>query len=106
MNDAQYAQLAEETFAAIEESIDESGAALDYENAGGILTVYCDDSDSQIVISRQEPLKQIWVAAKSGGFHLSYTGDHWVCTTTDETLQVLLSRTCSEQSDSEVALAW
>ncbi len=106
MNDAEFSQLAEVTFAAIEEAIDANDARLDYEITGSVMTVICEDTDTQVVVSRQAPLKQIWVAAKSGGFHCVLEGDDWVCTTTGETLQRLMSRVCSEQSNADVLLQW
>ena len=106
MNEAQYSVIAEQIFTAIEEAIDDSGAPLDYENSGGILTIDCEDSDTQVIISRQIALLQIWVAAKSGGYHCESLDGEWRCSTTGETLQGLLSRVCSEQSDEAVALDW
>ncbi len=106
MNEAQYSEMVEQTFTAIEESVDASGASLDYENTGGILTIDCEDSGSQVIVSRQVALMQIWVAAKSGGFHCEFRDGCWRCTTTGEDLQTLLSRVCSEQSDEAVALDW
>jgi CyaY protein len=41
------------------------------ENSGGVLTVRFDNG-SQLILSRQAPLRQLWVAARSGGFHFDY----------------------------------
>ncbi len=106
MNEAQFVAVAEELVTAIEDAIDESGANLDYENNGGVLTILCEDSDSQVIVSRQTPLQQIWVAARSGGYHCSDVDNRWVCSSTGEELQALLSRACSEQSDQAVELNW
>lgn len=110
MNEAQYSELAEQTFhaieAAVEAAIDTAEAALDYENNGGILTIDCEDTDTQVIVSRQIALLQIWVAAKSGGFHCAREDGGWRCTTTGEMLTALLSRVCSEQSDAPVVLDW
>ena len=73
MNESDFDQLAEETMLAIEEAIDESGADIDYDNAGGILTLEFPNG-SQIIVNKQAPLKQLWVAARSGGFHFDYDG--------------------------------
>ena len=66
---------ADDTLLSIEEAIDDSGADIDYDNAGGILTLEFANG-SQIIINRQTPLSQIWVAAKSGGFHFDYDSDN------------------------------
>jgi CyaY protein len=50
------------------------------------------------VISRQPVQREIWVAAKSGGFHLREAQNHWFCAVTQERLSALLNRVVSEQS--------
>lgn len=108
MNDSEYAQLVEQTLTAIEQAveqaIDQSDASLDFENTGGVLTIFCEDSNTQVIVSRQAPMQQIWVAAKSGGYHCGREGEAWYCTTTQEPLPALLSRVCSEQSHEAVEL--
>jgi len=110
MNEAQFTQEVERIFVAIEdaveEAMEESGAELDYEGTGGLLTIDCEDSNTQVIVSRQVALLQIWVAAKSGGYHCEHRVDDWFCTTTDETLKDLLNRVLSEQSESPVTLNW
>jgi len=110
MNEAQFTQEVERIFVviedAVEEAMEESGAELDYEGTGGLLTIDCEDSNTQVIVSRQVALLQIWVAAKSGGYHCEHRDDGWFCTTTDETLKDLLNRVLSEQSDSPVTLDW
>ncbi len=102
MNDALFDELAESLFTAIEDAIDTHEWPLDYENSGSVLTIDCEDTDTQVIVSRQVAKHQIWVAAKSGGFHLDRQGETWVCSTTGETFMALLSRVCSEQSDEPV----
>jgi len=43
MNESDFDLLAEETMLAIEEAIDECGVDIDYDNAGGILTLEFDN---------------------------------------------------------------
>ncbi len=104
MNDAHYRELTEALYNRIEEFIDDlienEDAALDYENNSGVMTILCEDTDTQVIISRQQASHEVWVAAKSGGFHCKYISDEWICTKTNESLNQLLSRTCSEQSSS------
>ena len=98
MNETEFNQLADELMMMIEESIDDSGVDIDYENTAGVLTLTMEVNGSKVIVSRQPAMAQIWVAAKSGGYYFNLHGDDWLCTTTDETLQVLLSRVCGEQS--------
>jgi CyaY protein len=106
MNESDFNQLAEDTMTAIEEAIDDCGVDIDYDSAGGILTLEFGNA-SQIIINKQTPLSQLWVAARSGGFHFDYdAGDQcWRLQGDGEELFSCLSRYCSEQAGEEVSLA-
>ena len=106
MNESQFNELAEQTMLEIEEAIDASGADIDYDNAGDILTLEFDNG-SQIIINKQTPLSQIWVAARSGGYHFDYNEDNEVwCLNGDVSrdLMTQLSIYCSEQAGNPVQL--
>ena len=105
MNESDFDQLADETMLLIEEAIDESGVDIDYDNAGGILTLEF-DNDSKIIVNKQAPLKQLWVAARSGGFHFDYDADAecWRLQGQGDELFTCLSRYCSEQAGEPVHL--
>ena len=53
MNESDFDRLAEAVMLAIEEAIDASGADIDYDSAGGILTLEFDDG-SQITFEGVE----------------------------------------------------
>ncbi|MCW8918686.1 MAG: iron donor protein CyaY [Gammaproteobacteria bacterium] len=79
MNESEFHQRVDATLLAIEEAIDESEGDLDYENAAGILTLTLANG-SQIIINRQTPVRQLWLAVRSGGYHFDWSeaaGD-WV----------------------------
>ena len=88
---------------AIEDAIEEAGLDIDYETSAGIMTLTC-ENQSQIILSRQTPLLQLWLAAKSGGFHFDFDEgrDNWVCN--GETLPEALNRCLSEQSGEGIKL--
>ena len=106
MNESEFSDLAEEVMLAIEEAIDESGADIDYDSAGGILTLEFANG-SQIIVNKQAPLTQIWVAAKSGGFHFDYdpNSDRWHLENSDRNLFDCLSEYCTQQAGEPVTLA-
>ncbi|MEZ7965630.1 MAG: CyaY protein [Candidatus Azotimanducaceae bacterium] len=81
----------------IEDCIDDLPQDVDVDGANGQLTLTFEDG-SQIVISRQPVQQEIWVAAKSGGFHLKQQQNHWFCAVTQEGLPALLNRVVTEQS--------
>jgi CyaY protein len=74
MNESEFHQQVDTLLLAIEEAIDDSGADLDYENSAGILTLIL-ENDSQIIINRQTPVKQLWLAVRSGGYHFDWSDD-------------------------------
>lgn len=103
MNESEFNDQIDATLLAIEEAIDESGADLDYETANGILTLTC-PNDSVVIINRQAAASQLWVAAKSGGFHFDYVVEQsqWQRDSDQEPLAQLLARVVKEQSDEDV----
>ena len=106
MNESQFNQLAEETMIAIEEAIEASGADIDYDNVADILTLEFSNG-SRIIINKQTPLSQIWVAAKSGGYHFDYdeTSELW-CLNGDiqKDLFSQLSLYCTQQAGEDIQL--
>lgn len=103
MNESVFNDRIDATLLAIEEAIDESGADLDYETANGILTLTC-PNDTVIIINRQAAALQLWVAAKSGGFHFDFVEEQsqWMRDDDQEPLSVLLARVVKDQSEEEV----
>lgn len=74
MNESEFNDLVDETFEALEMGLDEVEQDLDYESAGGVLTVDFDNGTT-LVFSRQPPTCQLWLAARSGGFHYTWDAD-------------------------------
>ena len=107
MNESEFSQLAEDTLIAIEEAVENSGADIDFDNTGDILTLEFENA-SQIIINKQTPLRQIWVAARSGGYHFDYDAikECWVLDSNPEReLFSELSCYCEEQMGTVVELS-
>ena len=106
MNESQFNQLAEDTMIAIEEAVEASSADIDYDNVADILTLEFANG-SRIIINKQTPLSQIWVAAKSGGYHFDYDPDHQIWCLNRDINRDLFSQLniyCSQQSGEQVKL--
>lgn len=107
MNESEFNDIVDDIFVAIEDAVeetcDETGAEIDYETSSGILHLTFADN-SKIIINRQTPFKQIWVAARQGGFHFDYDeeSDSWLCNGKD--LFKALSEYCTEQAGQPVSL--
>ena len=94
----EFEQRAAAVLEAISRAIDESGIDCDLEQKGdGVLEVTL-DNDSRVIINRHVAASEIWVAAKSGGYHFRFDGHHWVNTRDGGELFASLSRYLSEQS--------
>src|SRR5574343_1760697 len=83
--------------AALEVLADADEVELDFElAAGGVLEVEFADG-SKIIVNRHGVAREIWVAARSGGFHFRWDGAAW-CDTRDNTeLLARLSALASQQ---------
>ena len=110
MTESEFNDLVDDIMVRIEDGLDECDADLDYETAGGILTITF-ENNSKIIINRQTPLKQIWVATKQGGFHFDYDAenDQWLLHglgKDDDQSEFFkaLSRYCTDQANEEVIL--
>lgn len=104
MTESEFAELAGKTLQEIETALEDSGADVDWELAGdGILTIEFAD-DSQIVINKHSVAKEIWVAAKSGGFHYQWQNGSWISSREGTELKSDLSRLISQQSGESVTI--
>lgn len=103
MNESEFDKKATDTLLTIEQGIEESGADIDFEAAGGILTLEFANG-TKIIINKQGTARQIWVAAKSGGYHYGFVNGQWINDQGGGELMSELSQFIREQSDEEVNL--
>jgi CyaY protein len=107
MNESEFRNIADQTIEDIQDAIDAAGADIDYEESGGVLTLEFGNG-SKIIFSKQPPVKQLWMAARSGGFHFGYDADNesWICDSGDkEELYAMLSRLATEQGGEAIEFA-
>jgi CyaY protein len=92
---------AEAALAAIERGCDRindaTDADLDNQRVGGMITITFGHNGSQLIVNLQKPLQEIWLAARSGGYHYRHDGSAWVDTKTGEEFFANLSREASAQ---------
>ena len=103
MTETEFNELAEATLDAIEAALEATGADIEVSRSGNVLTLELGDR-SRIVVNSQAPMQQIWVAARSGGFHFGRQGDHWRDTRDGSELFAALSRLLSAQGGAAVVL--
>ena len=106
MNESEFNEIADQTIEDIQDAIDECGADIDYDEVGGVLTLEFEDG-SKIIFSKQGAMNQLWMAARSGGYHFDFdqASETWVCDDgSKEELYSMLSRLASEQAGEAVSI--
>jgi len=112
IDDKQFHQLGSNLLqsieAALEAADDELDLDLDVERQGGnVINIRFRDK-SVIVINTQPPLHEIWVAAKSGGYHYRWAGTMatplWLDTKTGRELLGDLTQFASAQAGQAVKI--
>jgi CyaY protein len=106
MTESEFNQRVEDTLLAIEEAIDASGADIDYESAAGILTLTIEANGSQIIINRQGPVQQLWLATRTSGYHYDWSDEAggWVLDSDGTPFVEMLNRALVEQGGEALAL--
>lgn len=85
-------------------AIDSSGLECDVEQKGdGILEITLDDG-SRVIVNRNSSAGEIWVAAKSGGYHFRPSGGQWINSRNGQELYAAVSACLSEQASVHVTL--
>lgn len=101
MTDPEFMNRAEALLARIEACCDrindETDADVDNQRVGGMVTLTF-RGGSQIIVNLQKPLHEVWMAARAGGFHYRFDGEHWMDTKGSGEFFAHLTRYASEQA--------
>lgn len=101
MTDPEFMSLAESLLRALELSCDrindESDADVDNQRVGSMVTLTF-PNHSQIIVNLQKPLHEVWMAAKSGGYHYKWSGTKWLDTKGQGEFFATLSTNASQQA--------
>lgn len=102
MEDKEFNALADLALTAIDAALEASGADVDCElAAGGVLEIEFADG-SKIIVNRHGVAKEIWVAARAGGFHFRWDGAVWRDTRDGTELMEKLSALTSQQAGESI----
>lgn len=72
-------------------ALDAAESDLDWSENDGVLTIEFADG-SRVIVNRHVPNRELWVAAKAGGFHFRAEGGAWRDTRSGEELGTALER--------------
>jgi CyaY protein len=108
MTDLEFMERAESALRAIEQCCDlindQTQADVDNQRVGGMVTIVFPNG-SQIVVNLQKPLHEIWLAARSGGYHFRFDGQAWRDTKGQGELFARLSEDASAQAGSALVFS-
>jgi CyaY protein len=101
MTDLEFLDRAELLLQAVELACDrindEGEADIDNQRVGGMITLTFENR-SQIIINLQKPLHEVWLAARSGGYHFKFDGQQWADTKGQGEFFARLSHDASTQT--------
>ncbi|MCX8086783.1 MAG: iron donor protein CyaY [Rhodocyclaceae bacterium] len=108
MEEKEFIALADEALerlmAALERLQNEETADFDFEmKPGGILEIDC-GVGGKIIVNRHAAAREIWVAARSGGYHFRPERGRWIGTRDGADWADVLSRCLSEQTGASLRL--
>jgi CyaY protein len=113
IDDKQFHQLGAHLLQSIEMALEAADEKLDLDldierQGGNVINIHFRDK-SVIVVNTQPPLYEIWVAAKSGGYHYRWAGSLaeplWLDTKTGRELLSDLSQFSSAQAGQAINIA-
>lgn len=103
MTESEFIRHTETLFAHIEDQIDENGWDFDCQFAGNVLTIEAENG-TQIIVNRHTPNQELWIAAKSGGYHFTEKEGRWVSTRDGSEFFAVLNQALSAASGEDVAI--
>ena len=105
MDEGEFNRWAEAMLERIEAALERCGGDIDFElGQGGVLELEFANG-SKIIVNRHSAAREIWVAAKSGGYHFRpENASRWVATRDGEELLAALARCIAEQGGGTLQL--
>lgn len=104
MDEADFNALADAELARLEGLLDACELDFDYEvKPGGVFELEFGNG-TKIIVNRHTAAREIWLAAKSGGFHFRPVEGRWRGTRDGVDFYAALSRCMSEQAGAPVSL--
>jgi CyaY protein len=109
MSETEFLDLAQSTLDTIETALDRLNDAdvvdVECKRSGNVLEIEFIDNRSKIIVNSQAPLQEMWVAARSGGFHYKRVDGEWRNTRDGSELFASLSQLASAQGGTQLTIA-
>ncbi len=109
MGESEFLAQAEATLDAIEAALDQLNdddmVDVECSRSGNVLEIEFIDNGSKVIVNSQAAMRELWVAARSGGFHYRQQDGKWLNTRDSSELFAALSEIVTAQGGSPVVLA-
>lgn len=109
MMESEFLALADATLSRIESEMERIADSTDLDiecsRSGNVLEIEMVDHRAKIIVNSQAPMQEMWVAAKSGGFHYRREGGRWINTRDGSELYASLAAIIGAQSGTPVVLS-
>lgn len=76
MNESEFLNISDQVFDRIEAALDAAELDLDVNRNGNVFEIEFDDG-AKIIANRHLPNQELWLAARSGGFHYRLVDGVW-----------------------------
>lgn len=108
MGESEFLAQAEATLDAIEAALDQLNdddmVDVECSRSGNVLEIEFLGNGSKIIVNSQAAMRELWVAARSGGFHYRQQDGKWLNTRDGSELLASLSEMVSAQGGAPVRL--
>lgn len=109
MTESEFLDLADATLNAIESALDRLHAQdmvdVECSRSGNVLEIEFCHNGSKVIVNSQAAMQEMWVAARSGGFHYKWVDGKWVDTRSGMELFLALSEITTAQGGAPVVLS-
>jgi CyaY protein len=108
MSESEFLAAAEGVLDTIESAFEQAAEAADLDiecsRSGNVLEIEFANR-SKMIVNTQAPMREIWVAARAGGFHYRFSDGRWLDTRDGSELFGALSALASAQAGAELQIS-
>ena len=100
MNQSEFNTIFNKTLLQIEEYLDQlhNTQDMDYDISNQMMTISF-SKRNKIIISKQEPYQQLWLATKSNGYHFDYINKQWICNKSRQNFWKILEQSFNQHGN-------
>ena len=102
MSENEFLQMADQCLQQVQEqfetAFEQDELDVDCKRSGNVLEIEFVGNGSKIIVNSQAPMQEMWVAARTGGFHYKHDGHVWRNTRDQTELFATLERLALEQN--------